>query len=188
MRLRRQPTPSLLGRVSAVSDRDARRARGQLARALKDLERCGSRGGGQLLEVQLLAQVVAPKGYTAFKSGRERAWANTPHNTSPWPKRLEDAEHAALLLPLAAGRVGAAVGLHPAVIATPIFGCGAPAPGRSIDDLVLGMVLNWVANPPDDLRVQLAPPVIETIAGRSVGERRVQDFGLRWPLPTSDGV
>jgi hypothetical protein len=95
-----------------------------------------------------------------------------------------------VLVPLAAGRVGVAAGRQPRLGASPIFSHGKPAlaGGAPYDDLVLGLVARWVANPGEGTTARLAPPIIEVVQRGRVVERRVADFDQSWPLPVPDGV
>jgi len=52
----------------------------------------------------------------------------------------------------------------------------------------LGLITNWCANPGEDVTALLAPPVVEIIGQRGVTHRRVEDFGLKWPLRVADGL
>jgi len=140
-----------------------------------------------LLEVQPVIQLVRAASYGPWKAQRERAWQRDECTTAGWPKKLDDAEIAALLLPISAGRVGAAVGTHPICIAEPIFSKGRPGSGGQ-DEIVLGLLTNWCRNPSAGVTGLLAPPVVERIGQRGVLDRRVEDFGLTWHLPRADGI
>src|SRR3954454_21638302 len=88
-----------------------------------------------------------------------------------------DGDFGAVLLPLAAGRVGVAAGRNPKLVASPIFSAGTPATGGGpYDDLALGLVARWVANPGEGQTARLAPPVIELIQRGRVSQRHLADF------------
>jgi hypothetical protein len=184
----RRHQPRLHDPIIAAGDPDRGRLQQRLARALAGLQRADATAA-RVVDVQPVVQLVRQAGYPAFKAARERAWADTPYSTRGWPAKLADSDYAALLLPLSAGRVGAAVGTHPRVVAEPLFAVGTPAAGRGAEDLVLGLLANWIANPPAGVGVRLAPPVIEVIGGRAVAlKRRLETFALTWPLPAPDGL
>ncbi len=178
------------GRFTVRSDRDRRALRKALGRALVELDRRAQRPGCEVADIQLVARVCAAPSYAGWKRDQERAWKRQGgrYSTSSWPTQLGDDETAVVLLPLDAGRVGAAAGKQPRVVADPVFSCGAPPPGGSYEDIVLALVTGWVSNPSEGHSARLAPPVVEVIQRGSVVERRVVDFGQQWPLPAPDGV
>src|SRR4051812_41752426 len=181
----------LEGRFAVRSARDRRALHRVLADGLDELALRAHRPAYTAIDVQLVTQVCAAPSYAELKRSHERAWRRQGgrYTTASWPAQLAEAEFAAVLLPLGAGRVGVAAGRHPKLVASPIFSCGTPAGGElPYDDLVLGLVARWVANPGDGQTARLAPPVVELVQRGRVIERRVVDFDQRWPLPPPDGV
>jgi hypothetical protein len=140
------------------------------------------------LQIQPLFRICGSASYEHFKQEQEAAWLKQGgrYTTASWPREIAEGELAAVLLPLAAGRVGSGVGRHPRAIATPRFTHGRPIEEGNVADLGLSLLVTWLDA---DISTAIpAPPVLEVIQrGRSV-ERRVVDFGLRWPLPAPDGV
>jgi len=190
---RRRPRTGegLTGRFWVRSGRDRRGLLRLLSDGLADLDRRAQQPGFNVLDIQLVAQVCAAPSYAEFTRVHERAWRRQGgrYSTVNWPAQLADGEIAAVLVPLAAGRVGVAAGRQPKLVASPIFSRGRPTGGDApYDDLVLGLVARWVANPGDGQTARLAPPVIELVQRGRVIERRLVDFGQPWRLPTADGL
>lgn len=172
------------------SDRDRRKLIGRLDRGLAELSRRTALPAVQALVIQLLVQVCGPEGYVTWREAREKAWRRQGGlwSAAAWPERLEDAGSGALLLPLAAGRVGLAVGEQPRAVADPVFMAGTAPRNCSFEDLALGLVTTWATNRSDAVTAVLAPPVLEVVSRRGVLERRVLGWGLEWPLPAPHGV
>ena len=192
-RMRWRPTARAAGLTDSfvvTGDRDRQALGDELAGGLAELARRADQEAMQVLDVQLLAQVCAAPSYPEWKAGREAAWRKhgAALTTASWPSRLQDGELAVLLLPISAGRVGLAVGKHPRAIATPLFSAGRPRDDRRYEDLLLGLVTNWVTNPGLGTTARLAPPVVEVVQRGRVVEREVADLGQRWPLPAPDGL
>lgn len=173
-----------------VEIRSVRQRQALLARLASDLGGDGelAKDGGTLLEVQPLIRVTGSASYERFQSEVETAWRRQggAFSTRGWPATIDEGEFAAVLLPLAAGRVGPAVGKQPRAIMVPQFSRGRPIAHGRYDDIALGLLATWLGSVSGEVRV--APPVVELIQGGHVVERRVLDFGLEWHLPRPDGV
>jgi hypothetical protein len=180
----------LTARLAVRSQRDRRALRRELQAGLAELAQRGEQVGVRVLDVQLVARVCAGRSYPELQRAHERAWRRQGgrYSTASWPARLAEDEYACVLVPLAAGRVGVAAGQNPKVVASPVFSHGRAPRGGGYEDLVVGLVARWVANPGDGLTARLAPPVIEVLQHGAVVERRLADLGQTWPLPAPDGV
>jgi hypothetical protein len=162
----------------------------ELERGLHRLSRLAELPEGRALEVQLVVQVCNSESYPAFREARHKAWRREGgvFNTTAWPAHLDRAEYGVLLLPLAAGRPGLAVGRHPEPVADPVFGTGVPQRRAGFEELPLIAITRWVIDPGQKLPALLAPPVLEVVTRRGVLERRLLGWGLDWHLPTPDGL
>ncbi len=180
----------LTGPVVVKRDKDRQALREDLTAGLAQLAARASRDAVQVLEVQLVVQVCAAPSYADWKAQREQAWRKqrADCSTASWPANLGEGAVAALLLPLAAGRVGLAVGKFPRMVATPLFAAGQPGHDHGDEDLALGLITRWVGNPGAGMTARLAPPVIETIQRNRVVDRRLAPLGQTWPLPAPDGL
>src|SRR5689334_12117740 len=179
--------PALLDRISARTDDERKALDDALGQALADLELRARKRRGKVREVQLVAQVVRAPAYQSFKKRWERTWADLPYGTAAWPRKLQEGDYGVLLLPLAAGEPFREDGAYPVLIGEPIFGAGARVAGGTVDDLILGMVVNWVNNPAPGVAPILAPPVIERAGAMRITDRRIEDYGSRWSVPLTDG-
>ena len=180
----------LAGPVAVRNERDRRALRRDLERSLLDLAARVGQPGTQVLDVGLVAQVCSAPSYVDWKAEHDRAWheQGAQLSTASWPAQLDEGAYGVLLLTLAAGRVGVAVGKFPRAVATPVFSSGLPPRNAGYEDIVLSVVARWAGNPASGATAQLAPPVIELVQRNRVVERRLADFGQRWPLPAPDGL
>jgi hypothetical protein len=149
--------------------------------------------GIEIVEVQLVVQLCGGAGYVAWRDGVERLWrrqnmaTGRKWSTTAWPRTLSVEHVAVLLLPLPAGRVGAAArSTRP--IADPVFSAGIPVGGAPRTDPALELLLTWTQNPADGHTARLAPPVIEIVVQGKVHERWAETFDVDWPLPLADGI
>lgn len=144
-------------------------------------------GDHRLLETQPLIQIVGPDGFPAFRAAWEKSWRKKSEawSTAPWPASLRATESAALLVPVAAGRVGTALGKHPKSISEPVLIVGETT--HSPDDIVIALMARWLKHTAPRGTCS-APPVVETIVAGRVDERRVVDLGVAWSLPPADGL
>lgn len=125
--------------------------------------------------------------------------SRNPAGTGGWPARLEPGMFALNLWPLAAGRLGRAVGVGQDVrkrqpkrlLCTPALSAFDPSAGSDPETALAVLCASWL----DDVAmsdfpaVRLAPPVLEEWGshGRLLS-RVVVDFGLDWPLARAEGV
>lgn len=184
-------SPGLPSKVPpSPSARARRKTRKRVAQGVQSWAALADAPGAQVVEVQPLLQVAAADGYAAFRDGWTAAWrkqANS-YTTAVWPMRLEVGEVAVLLLPLAAGRVGAAIGRHPRVVSRPLMLSGHPPQGRDFEDVCVAALETWLRLPTGKVAPVLAPPVIEVLQHGRASRRYVQQFEVEWPLPAPDGL
>jgi len=168
------------------------RARGERRRLVQALASAldGSRVSADesALELQPLIRICGSTSYPDFKADQETAWRKqrSTYTTRAWPESIAEGEVAAVLLPIAAGRVGPGVGRNPRALVSPQFSHGRPIQEGNVDDLALGLITTWLGSITTPVRV--APPVIELTQRGQVTERRVVNFGQTWHLPEPDGL
>jgi hypothetical protein len=162
------------------ADRALRQA---LALGLEELRRRRAQAGVRSTDIQLVVRIAGADAYPAFRAGQEAAWReqDTRWSTAGWPDAILAGTHAAVLLPLLydafpAGALPAPLAARP--VAEPVFGTGADA-----GLLALDLVAAWVSVPAAGETAQLAPVLVERVAGAVLPGRRIEDWGLRWPLP-----
>lgn len=143
-----------------------------------------------VLQIQLVAQVCGSLNYQSWRQARERTWRREGrgNTTRAWPEQLPADHCAVVLLPLPVGRISTTMREHPPLMATPVFAHGPLAESTGYHDALLGLVTKWVANPGFGVTAQLAPPIVETIAHGRILERRVESFGLDWPIYPAPGL
>jgi hypothetical protein len=189
VRLADEP-PSLIGQFRIASERDRRR----MLQHLRDgLARLAGRIGQPYVEVaqvQLVAQVCGSLSFPGWRQARETTWRREGgrYTTRGWPLRLPANHCAVVLLPLPAGRISTTARDHPPLLTTPVFTHGPLAKSTGYHDALLGLVTKWVANPGFGVSAQLAAPIVETIVRGRIFERRIETFGLDWPLPPAQGL
>jgi hypothetical protein len=144
-----------------------------------------SEGEHRVHELQLVIQICGPSRYAEWRRGREAAWRRGGgYSTARWPAYLDPGGWGVLLLPVPAGRVGAALGKPPRNTVSPLF-TSVPGEGAgTAADAALVVLASWVCNPGPGETARLAPPVIEHVGH----QRTIETYGLDWPLPAPDGV
>lgn len=144
----------------------------------------------EVLQVQLVAQICGSLSFQSWRQARETTWRRQGgrYTTRGWPLWLPADHCAVVLLPLPVGRMSTTARDHPPLLATPVFVHGRLAKVAGYHDALLGLVTKWVANPGFGVSAQLAPPIVETIVRGRILERRVESFGLDWPLPPAEGL
>jgi hypothetical protein len=186
-------TPGPNRRPRIVWSRRRRHAEAHLREGLAKLAERVGQPYVTSLRIQLVAQVCGPQSYVQWRQAIEVTWGRhggDRYSASTWPAALGFDQCAAVLLPLPVGRVTTSFRHHPPLLASPYFTCG---PGPPINragyrDVVLAVLASWVCNPSFAVTAQLAPPIVETIVQNRIGERRVESFGLEWPLPPIRGL
>ena len=178
------------GPVLIRSERDRRALTKTLKRSLAALTARTDHPGLTVIEAQLVVQICGASSYIPWRQGIERAWRKHggQYGTHGWPKTLTGEQIAAVLLPLPAGRVGLSAGPYPRLLASPKFTVGAAGERVLSDDPALSLIATWVSTPAPDVAARLAPPVIEVFQRGHIVERRIQTFGISWPLPAADGI
>ncbi|MGA2453483.1 MAG: hypothetical protein ABSG93_08185 [Solirubrobacteraceae bacterium] len=191
MKLRSRNTPpSFTGQFKDVSVRDRRRLVGHLR---DGLERLADRVGQPYVnvsQIQLVIQVCGAASFQGWREAHESTWRrqSDKYTTRGWPLQLPAGYCGMVLLPLPAGRVATTARDHPPLLATPMFAHGPLLKRSGYYDAALRLITSWVANPGFGVTARLAPPIIETIALDRIVERRVEPFGVDWPLPAAEGL
>lgn len=182
--------PSFTGTFRIASKRDRRRMLRHLSYGLARLEARTGQPCVKVLPVQLVAQVCGSTSFPSWREAREKTWRREGgvYTTRGWPAQLPVDHCAVVLLPLPAGRISTSAKDHPPLLATPTFTHGPAAKDAGYNDALLGLVTKWVVNPSVGVSAWLAPPIVETVVRGRIQERRIESFGLDWPLPCALGM
>ena len=177
------------------SPRRRRRARRELARALRRLADRATDPRVTVWRIQPVVEVCGAGHYVAWRAARLRAWKRdgSAWTTSTWPERLHEPQTAAVLLPQSHG--GHWRG-QPAEIAMPLFVTGMAKIARDLEHPyevhVLTLMLQWASLAADETNgsdrfhgALLAPPLVDLI-GRRPSPRVPCDLGLSWSLEPSE--
>lgn len=137
------------------------------------------------VQIQPVVQVCGAESYPSWRQDREATWRREGDrcSTRNWPVALPAGHFAAVLLPIRFGRVSTTARDHPPLVASPRFTHGRLTSYTGYQDGVLALLASWVSDPGFAVTAQLAPPIVEVILRRRVAERRLDSFGLDWPLP-----
>ena len=173
-----------------------RKPEGLLEAALVRASSYTTTAAGAPTKIQLLGQV---SGRTDWPRIRDH-WERRSGLTGSWPRDLAVDELALNLWPIQPGRMGVTAGMGTtpekrqprALLGTPALVSFDPSDGHSTSESALAQAAtSWL----DDVLghgehpagVLLAPPILEEWAsnGRLV-RRRVETFGLDWPLASAD--
>jgi hypothetical protein len=176
--------------VTIRSSRDRRR---MVQRLDHELARLAERVGQPYVttvQVQPVIQLCNYQSYPSWRQDRETTWRREGgrFSTRTWPSALRIGYCAAVLLPLRAGRVCSTARDHPPLIASPRFTYGPFRGDSGAHDAALALLTSWVGDPGFAVTAQLAPPIMEKIFDRRIVERRIESFGLDWPLPPAQDL
>lgn len=170
--------------VTIRSSRDRQRTERRLAHELARLAERVDQPYVTTLLVQPVVQVCGEQSYSSWRQDRETTWRREGNrfSTKNWPTALSMGHFAAVLLPLRVGRICTTAHDHPPLVASPRFTHGRLTADTGYQDGVLALLTSWVGDPGFGVTAQLAPPIVEVIFKGLIVERRLESFGLDWPL------
>lgn len=174
------------GRDWRDDDRDA------LALVLRQLRSDVDRSTGRPQDLQPVIQFCGDREYPTWAKRWQTAWQRVGYGTEQtgviWPDAIPATNIALLLVPVAPGRVGIAIGRTPLPLARPLLMHARLPDHVKPRDLALNLILRWAGRRPDGHLMRLGPPVLEYTQGGRVTRRELETYGETWSLPTPDGV